>query len=89
MEVEVAPTAVAAGSAAADQTDGLEDVEVVGEQVRRDGNEAPQLDRSAISGGELVDDRQPHGIAQRRVAGTTEITMLVGDHPASISLNRN
>ena len=89
VEVDVAAAAVAAGSAAADQADVLEHVEVVGEQVRRDGDEALQLDRGAVGGGELVDDRQPHGIAQRRVAGAAEITMLVGVHPTSISLDRH
>ena len=67
VEVDVAAAAVAAGAAAGDQPDLLEHVEVVGEQVRRDAGEPLQLDRGAVGAGQLVDDRQSGGIAERGV----------------------
>jgi hypothetical protein len=40
----------------------------MGEQVRLEPEPPPQLHRSAVRYGELVDDRQPGGVAEGGVA---------------------
>ncbi len=67
-QVDVAAAAVAARTRPFDEPDPLEDVEVVGQQVRLDPEAAAQLDRRPVRGGQLVDDRQPDRVAERRVA---------------------
>ena len=66
-QMDVAPSAVPRGPGAGDQPVSLQHVEVVGEQVRRQLDEGLQLARHPVGDEQLVDDREPHGIAQRRV----------------------
>lgn len=89
VEVDVAAATVPARPAAVDQADIFEHVEVVGEQVGRDVNQPLQLDRSAIGGGQFVDDGQSYGITQGGVAGAAEITMRVEVHLIRLSLKQN
>ena len=81
VEVDVATATVAAGAATADQSDVLEHVEVMGEEVRWDVDAALQFARGAVRSGQFVDDGQSHGIAQRCVPGAAQISVLVGGHP--------
>jgi len=66
-ESDVPTPAVAAGASAGDQTDVLEDIEVVSEQVGIDPRQLAQLDGRPVGRNELVDDRQARGIAERRM----------------------
>jgi hypothetical protein len=64
VKVDVAAAAVAAGTAAVDQPDLLEYIQVVGEQVGSDAEPALQLTRRAIRRNELVHDGQTEGVAE-------------------------
>ena len=52
-----------------DQSFGLEDTQVVGEQVRRHRQHRRQLGRGGVADGEGVDDAQPRRIGEGRVQG--------------------
>ena len=67
MQVDVTAAAVAAGAAAGDQPDLLEYVQVVSEKVGRDLGEPLQFQRGAVGAGQLVDDGEAGGIAERGV----------------------
>ena len=67
VQVGVATAAIAAGAAACDQPDLLEHVEMVGEEVGRDARERLELARGAVGPGQLLDDGEAGGIAERGV----------------------
>lgn len=69
--MHVAPSAVTTRARTIDQADAFEDIEMVGQEVRFDAHEAPQLHRRPIGKCQLVDDRQPHRITQGGMTSST------------------
>ena len=69
-QMHVPPTTVAARTRPPDHPDPLEDIEVMRQQVRRDPHQPPQLQRRAVRDGQLVHQRQPHGIGERAMTGS-------------------
>ncbi len=59
-----------------DQPVDLQDIEVVGEQVRLHSEHPAQFDRGPVRHAELVDDRQPDRITQRRVPSRSHFNLV-------------
>jgi hypothetical protein len=87
MEVHVPTTSVTTRTAARDQTDRLQHIEVVGEQIRSGAGELTQFERRTIRTNELVDDRQADRIAQGRMASGSEIVARCHLHTLIIWVN--
>ena len=84
--MHIAPTTVAARAGTTDHSDLLEHVEVVSKQVGLDPDEPAQLDRRAIGGDQLVDDRQSDWIGQRRIAMGSNLDAPFA-HTSTVLLN--
>ena len=72
-QMDVTSATIAARSGPLDQADVLEDVEVVGEQVRFEAEQAAQLDRGPVRHRQLVGDRQPGRVAERGMPRRTHL----------------
>jgi hypothetical protein len=86
-QVHVAPAAVAARPGPLHQAHPFEHVEVVGEQVGLQREPVAQLHRGPVGDGELVDDGQADGIAERSVPGGPIDELVRGVHVPIISLS--
>ena len=70
-QADVAPPSVARGTGPHDETDALEDIEVMRQEVGVEAGDVAQLDRRPIRSGKLVDDDESSGITERGVPGAS------------------